>query len=500
VLSKLNCVRRAYSVFILCVAAPITLSAQTFTTLFNFDGADGSEPEASLVQAADGNLYGTTVKGGTGAYYVYGTVFKVTSSALTTLYTFGEAYNGPGYLNGSEPFAGLVQGTDGNFYGTTYLGGTNCATIGCGTVFKIDSSGTLTTLHSFDGTDGWKPIAGVMQAADGNFYGTTTDGGIYSGGTVFKMTPSGTLTTLYNFCSQSNCTDGQAPEGALVQAANGDLYGTTTYGGTNDTCYKVIGEPGTCGTVFKLTLSGTLTTLHSFDHTEGFFPTAALVQAPNGYFYGTTAWGGANCATNGCGTVFQITPGGTLTTLHSFDGTDGETPYAGLIQATDGDFYGTTPFGGDSPCAGGCGTVFKITRSGTLTTLHSFCFQGECTDGVWPYGGLVQATNGDFYGTTAQLESVSYHTAGTVFSLSVGLRPFVKTQPAAGKVGTAVSILGTDLTGATSVTFNGTAASFEVVSSTEITTTVPAGATGGKVEVVIPGGTLLSNVPFIVLP
>ncbi|MGD0364846.1 MAG: choice-of-anchor tandem repeat GloVer-containing protein [Bryobacteraceae bacterium] len=495
-LAKLG--KRALVVLMLSATMAIGLGAQTFTTLFYFHGAEGSEPEASLIQAADGNLYGTTVQGGTGAYFVYGTVFKVASNAPTTLYTFGEGPGGLGFLNGSEPFAGVVQGTDGNFYGTTYLGGTQCATIGCGTVFKVAPSGSLTTLHSFDGTDGWQPIGGVIEAADGNFYGTTTKGGAYNGGTVFKITPGGALTTLYNFCSQSNCADGDAPQAALVQAANGDLYGTTTYGGTQDNCYMTIGEPSTCGTVFRLTLSGTLTTLHSFDHTDGYFPSSALVQATNGYLYGTTSWGGPNCGTNGCGTVFQITPRGTLTTLHSFDGSDGETPYAGLIQATDGNLYGTTLFGGDSLCPGGCGTVFKITLSGTLTTLHNFCFEGECADGVMPYGGLVQATNGEFYGTTTQRSYES--TGGTVFSLAVGLGPFVRMQTAAGKVGASVSILGTDLTGATRVSFHGAAAAFTVVSPSLITTTVPAGATTGKVEVSTPGATLLSNVPFRVTP
>ncbi len=375
ILNKLE--NRALFILMLCVTMATALRAQTLTTLYHFDGADGSGPEASLVQAADGNLYGTTVQGGTGAYYVYGTVFKVTASALAALYTFGEAYNGPGYFNGSEPFAGLVQGTDGNFYGTTYLGGTNCATIGCGTVFKIAPNGSLTTLHSFAGTDGSKPIGGVMQAADGNFYGTTSAGGAYSGGSVFKLTPGGALTTLYNFCSQSDCTDGEGPQATLVQAANGDLYGTTAYGGTSDTCLMVLVEPSTCGTMFKLTLSGRLTTLHSFEHTDGSFPTAALVPAPNGYLYGTTAWGGASSTPNGFGTVFQITPSGALTTLHSFDGADGWLPYAGLIQATDGDLYGTTVFGGSNLCSDGCGTVFKITPSGALTTLHNFCSQGD---------------------------------------------------------------------------------------------------------------------------
>jgi uncharacterized repeat protein (TIGR03803 family) len=228
-----------------------------------------------------------------------------------------------------------------------------------------------------------------------------------------------------------------------------------------------------------------LTTLHSFDGTDGSLPYSALVQATNGNFYGTTTDGGAY----GLGTVYEITPKGALTTLHNFDLTDGGDPYAGLVLASNGDFYGTTVDGG----ANGDGTIYEITSSMALTTLHSF----DGTDGQSPYAGLVQATNGSFYGAT------TYGGAngdGTVFSVAVGLGPFVKTVPTAGKVGTAVTILGTNLTGATSVTFNGTAATFTVVSQSEITTTVPAGATSGKVQVTTPKSTLKSNVAFRILP
>jgi len=178
--------------------------------------------------------------------------------------------------------------------------------------------------------------------------------------------------------------------------------------------------------------------------------------------------------------------------LDSFDGTDGFEPVGGLIQATDGNFYGTTYLGGASDE----GTVFKITSAGTLTTLHSFCSESGCADGGTPGGALVQGTNGTFYGATA---GGGTNDDGTVFSLAVGLGSFVETLPTSGKVGAAVTILGTNLTGATSVTFNGKAATFTVVSSTEITTTVPTGATTGKVKVVTPSRTLSSNVSFRVL-
>jgi len=202
------------------------------------------------------------------------------------------------------------------------------------------------------------------------------------------------------------------------------------------------------------------------------------------------------CATAPIGVSAQ-----TFKTLHRFDGTDGANPQAGLVQATDGNFYGTTSLGGVN--GNGYGTVFKITPSGTLTTLYSFCSQSGCTDGRYPVAGLVQDTNGNFYGTTdsggAKTRACGGF-CGTVFSLSVGLGPFVKTQPASARVGGFVQILGTNLTGATSVSFNGTPAVFRVVLNSWIKTTVPEGATTGTVEVVTPSGTLSSNVPFRVRP
>jgi uncharacterized repeat protein (TIGR03803 family) len=521
-MGKLNWGKRACAVVLLCVTSAIVLPAQTFTapqsgsvtpvvpdetvalpaqsfrTLHSFDGTDGFWPYAGLVQATDGNLYGTTVYGGNiPCYCSYGcgTIFKITpSGTLTTLYSFGSQ---SGCTDGSLPFAGLVQATDGNLYGTTYNGGpTLCNGYGCGTVFKITPGGVLTTLYSFCSQsgcpDGEFPYAGLVQATDGDFYGTTQFGGANGQGTVFRITPSGTLTTLYSFCSQSGCTDGYRPWAGLVQATDGNFYGTTYAGGAN-------GQ----GTVFKITPEGALTTLYSFcsqsDCTDGISPQAGLVQATDGNFYGTINPGGRL----GVGMVFKITPSGTLTTLHSFcsqlDCTDGEFPYAGLVQATDGNFYGTTG-GGGANGYNGYGTVFKITPDGTLTTLYSFCSQSGCTEGPGPRGALAQATDGSFYGTTAvggaNTTACLGNGCGTVFSLSVGLGPFVETHPTSGWVGAAVKILGTNLTGATRVMFNGHAAVFSVVSSSLITTIVPAGVTTGPVEVVTPSGTLTSNRPF----
>jgi uncharacterized repeat protein (TIGR03803 family) len=473
---------------VLFAATAMALPAQTFTTLHSFDGTDGYFPQVALVQGIDGNLYGTVTNGGANSG---GTVFKITpSGTFTTIYSFCSQ---SGCLDGSTPFAGLVQATNGDFYGTTgeggANGGANCAPDGgCGTVFKITPTGTLTTLHGFCAqsgcTDGRLPVGTLVKATNGDFYGTTNQGGAddncsdsLSCGTVFKITPNGTLTTLHSF----DGTDGEWPYSGLVQATNGDFYGTTYYAGANGS-----------GTVFKVTPSGTLATLHSFDGTDGAEPLdAGLVQATSGDLYGTTWRGGAN---NG-GTVFKITPSGTFTTIYNFCSqsgcTDGEYPVAGLVQGTNGHLYGTTSSGG----ANGGGTVFRITPSGTLTTLYNVCSQGgnRCTDGYRPQAGLAQATNGDFYGTTFDGGANGY---GTIFNLSLGLGPFVETRPTSGKLGAAVQILGTDLTGATTVTFNGTAAVFTVISRTLITTTVPTGATTGAVQVATLGGTLSSNVSF----
>jgi len=492
-LGKLKCGKRACAVFAVCATTAIALSAQTFTTLHIFDGTDGANPQFRLIQAANRDFYGTTYGGGASdacGPQRCGTVFKITPSGeLTTLYSFCAR---SACTDGMEPDAVLVQATNGDFYGTTAAGGgTNYG----GTVFKITPAGTLTTLYSFCSQsrcpDGSRPLGGLVQATNGDFYGITQQGGancvLGDGcGTIFKITPSGTLTTLYSFCSQGGlCPDGSYPARGLVQATNGDLYGTTANGGAN-----------LDGTVFKITPTGTLTTLYSFCSqsgcTDGAYPYGGLVQATNGDLYGTTAGRGA--ASYG-GTVFKITPSGTLTTLYSFCSqsgcTDGSDPMGGLVQAADGDLYGTTKQGGaNDNCAGrlpGCGTIFKITPTGTLTTLYSFCAQRGCTDGAHPYAALVQATNGDLYGTTLE------GGAGDACGIPQGCGTVFR-------VGKAVRILGTNLIGATSVTSNGTAAAFTVMAPSPITTTVPTGATSGKVKATAPDGTLLSNVAFTVRP
>jgi uncharacterized repeat protein (TIGR03803 family) len=472
-MSKLRLWRTICLVCIFFAVEAVGSPAQTFKSLVTFNGTDGDFPTASLVQGSDGNFYGATAGGGTNNS---GTVFKITPAGkLNTVHNFCDATK---CTDGGVPDQ-LLLATDGNFYGTTHQGGTNTS----GTVFQLTPKGKLTTLYSFcsqpNCADGALPIAGLVQARDGNFYGTTVYGGNRSAcngngcGTVFTITSKGKLTTLHNFAG----TDGSFAYAGLIQARDGNFYGTTYNGGANGP-----------GTVFKITPAGKLITLYSFcsqsSCTDGSGPMGGLVQATNGNFYGTTFFGG----TNGAGTVFEITPEGKLTSIFSFDNTDGSSPVAGLVQATDEMFYGTTSYGG----ANAYGTAFKITSAGMLITLHSFCSLPNCADGAYPYAGLVQATDGTFYGATDG-QSVN---DGTVFSLAVGLGPFVHTIPSSGKVGQAVMILGNNLKGTTRVTFNGTAATFTLVSGSEIKTFVPSGATTGFVRVTAPKKTLKSNVIF----
>jgi uncharacterized repeat protein (TIGR03803 family) len=401
----------------ICVATAIAAPAQSLTTLFSFDGIDGSNPSARLIQATDGSLYGTTSLGGVstncgtygcgtifritldgtltmlysfcaqtgcpdgdgpsglvqgtdGSFYGTtanglsngeGTIFKITSGgALTTLYRFCAQ---TGCLDGKSPYGGLIQATDGNFYGTASAGGSglpaNCGSDGCGTIFKITPNGALTTLYSFctqtDCPGGWAPSFALMQATDGNLYGTT-----FYGASIFRITPAGVLTTIYSFCTQTDCPGGSSPNGGLIQGSDGNLYGTTFVGGT-----RTNGCNFGCGTVFEITLAGVLTTLHRFDGADGSYSSVGLIQATDGNFYGATLYGKGEDV--GYGTIFEITPAGVLATLHRFDGTDG---YSGseLVQATDGGFYGTTPSGGTSTnCVSGCGTVFRLAATPAVT-------------------------------------------------------------------------------------------------------------------------------------
>ena len=474
--------RRIAAGVVFCLAMAIAAPAQTFKVLLDFNGSNGGYPyQMSLIQGRDGNLYGTTNVGGSNQF---GTIFKVTTAgSLTTLFSF---YAGVGI----NPFTGLILATDGNFYGTTEAGGAS----GYGTVFKITPSGTLTTLHSFNNRDGAYPISPLIQATDGNFYGTTWYGGNSGQGTIFKISATGTFSTLYSFCALSSCADGALGTAGLVQADDGNFYGTTAQGG-NVAC----NPPSGCGTVFRVTSRGALTTLHVFCAiarcADGESP-SALFQANDGSFYGTTNEGGSLACDSpyGCGTVFKINSQGTLTTLHSFGFSDGAVPFAPAVQGTDGNLYGTTSQGGLEGCMLGCGTLFTITTSGKLSTLHLF----DDIQGGNPYGSVLQATNGVFYGTTEYGGEVNY---GIAFSLDVGLGPFVTFVSRFGRTGTAAQILGNGLSTATAVTFNGVPAqSFKVLSDTFMKAVVPPGAISGPVQVTTPTRQLTSNENLIVEP
>ena len=378
--------RRILALLAFCLAIATVSPGQTFTTLANFSLSTGTNPSGSLIQAPDGNFYGLLSSGG--AFQQAGVLFKMTpDGVLTTLYNFCML---PNCADGDTPEGTLIQADDGSLYGTTLSGGAQHA----GTIFQMPLGGELTTLHSFDNTDGFLPRSGVIQASDGNFYGTTDGGGLYAYGTVFKMTRDLILTTLHGF----SFTEGNTPIAGLVQGSDGNFYGTTTFGG----------QLG-LGTIFKITPDGVLTTLHSFDSGTG-EALSGLVQGSDGNFYGVTSIGG----TGQGGTLYKITPQGVLTTLYNFcsqqNCIDGRTPNGPLVLATDGNFYGTTATGGQDVCA--CGTIFKITPNYVLTTLHSF----NDSDGGWPFVGLVQANDGSFYGMTTDGGGSNY---GTVFRLIV---------------------------------------------------------------------------------
>jgi uncharacterized repeat protein (TIGR03803 family) len=516
-MSDFSWFKKACAVFVVCAATAITTRAQVFSTLAWFDGADGAGPPAALIQGPDGNFYGSTYHGQLGNCYDTdivgcGTIFRVTPDGrITTLHSFCADQD---CNDGALPDSNLLLTIDGDLYGTTSAGGVGDCTSGnyapgCGTIFKLSHEGVFTTLYRFctqtGCPDGEYPYAGLIQATDGNLYGTTAGGGAGTCagafsppgcGTIFRITPGGAFTTLYRFCMQAGCPDGAVPLAGLLEASDGYLYGTARDGGEN----------GAGGTIFKISLSGELTTVYSFSNGGPIAPAAGLMQAADGELYGTTSYGGPDNA----GTVFKVTLNGILQVLANFNDRDGAFPFATLIQATDGNFYGATGGGGNGfgnhDCLEGCGAVFEIASKGKLTDLHLFCSEKNCTDGAAPGGGQLQATSGLLYGTSQNGGRSANRTCGllygcgTVYTLDMGLGPFVSFVLPAGKAGQTGGILGQGFTGTTSVSLNGTPASFTVVSDTFIKATVPAGATTGYVTVTTPTGVLTSNVPFHVIP
>ena len=369
----------------------------TLTVLVNFNTSNGASPIGKLVQGVDGAFYGTTQQGGANSF---GTVFKVTAAgAFTKLVDF----TGNGATNrGRFPAGGMVIGTDGVFYGTTESGGPN----NLGTVFKMTADGTLTTLVDFTGAGasnrGYGPYAGLVQGSDGLFYGTTAHGGASGNGTAFAMTTAGTLTTLTEFTGVSGVSIGSLVVAGLLQGPDGAFYGTTYNGGANND-----------GTVFRVTATGGFSNLVDFNSANsiGFSPSTGLLLASDGSFYGSTYQGGAN----NYGTIFKMTADGVLTKLVDFSNNGptnkGANPIAQLIQGSDGAIYGTTYQGG----ASNLGTIFKMTTSGMLTTLVELTGNGVTNKGSYPYAGIVQGSDGAYYGTTSQGGAGDY---GTVYKMA----------------------------------------------------------------------------------
>jgi uncharacterized repeat protein (TIGR03803 family) len=332
------------------------------TISYNFTGGSGPSnldeivPAAGLIPGKDGAFYGTTRGGGD---QNLGTIYRIGSSGPpTVLYRF------TGSRDGAVPASRLVLGRDGAFYGTTSQGGADNA----GTVFRITSAGALKTLYGFTGgSDGASPEAGLIQASDGNFYGTTYGGGASNAGTVFKITPSGQFTSLYSFTGGN---DGSEPGAELVQGSDSALYGTTYGGGV-----------GNSGTVFKITPSGQFTSVWSFTGGQGGAMPNGLMLANDGAFYGTTQYGGNS---TDAGTLFRFTVAQGLTHLYTFLGsTDGANPTAALIQGSDGNFYGTTGW-----------TVFRYTVAPSISSF---------TPTHGPAGTLVTVSGNNFTGAQTVL-------------------------------------------------------------------------------------------------
>jgi uncharacterized repeat protein (TIGR03803 family) len=364
------------------------------TTVHAFDGTDGREPFAGVILGADGNFYGTTSRGGTGVTNPAGTVFKMTADGtVTTLYTFDFQ------LTGDTPHAGVVRDGDGKLYGTTR--GTGAYQ---GNAFRV--GGGFQDLHAFSGffggADGAHPEAGLLIGPDGKLWGTTFNGGAHDIGTVFRVGTDGAgYTVVHSFNGLADEKTDLTPVGGLVNGGDGNLYGTTS-GGTT-----------TKGTVFRITTAGVLTTIHRFNGADGATPSGDLIRASDGRLYGTTSTGGAQNA----GTIYRIATDGTFTSLHSFDTAVGEgsQPDGGVFEASDGNFYGVTLSGGESFL----GTVFVLTPNGDFATITSFGV--SATVGWSPRGPLVQGTDGFLYGVTNSGGDGCAGGCGTVYKLAPGV-------------------------------------------------------------------------------
>jgi uncharacterized repeat protein (TIGR03803 family) len=372
---------RQYSMLcVLLIGVAASAHAQvSYDVLHSFvGGTDGAQPIGGVIQATDGNFYGTTLKGGGGSPCNFGaggcgTVFKMTPDGTTTiLHAFA------GGADGDTPGGPLVQAADGNFFGVTEAGGNTGCGGPCGVIFKITSGGTYNVIHSLTPAEGGAPRTALIQASDGNFYGTTP----VNGGTIFRVAPDGTFATIHTFSVTGK--EGYDFDGnPLLQGIDGNLYGTTISG------------PGPSGgTAFRMALDGTLTVLHTFAGgvADGTAPFNSLIQGLDGNFYGMTRGGG----TSDHGTIFKMTPGGTITVLYSFtDNANGVPILSGLVQGSDGSLFGTS-----------IGTAFQLMPDGTYTVLHT----GEMFEAP-----LIHGHDGNFYGTAVSDSLASGN--GDVFRL-----------------------------------------------------------------------------------
>jgi uncharacterized repeat protein (TIGR03803 family) len=403
---------------------PTQAQARKFKVLHTFEGSDGDGPASQLVRDEAGNLYGTTISGGSSKCPGggCGTAFKMDGTGkLVWLHKFQGA-------NGDEPFPGLLRDAAGNLFGTTAYGGKveqACSSLGCGVAFELDKSGKETVLHKFTGgADGNSPVGPLVEDRGGNLYGATASSG-NGFGTVFRLSRRGKETVLHNF---SGSSDGYNPSGGVILDAGGNIYGTTFIGGDLN-C-----NPGQgCGVVFKIDTTGKETVLHTFGGSDGANPTSPLLLDSAGNLYGTTDKGGnLECQGGlGCGVVFELSPGSggswTEKVLYDFcsasNCTDGKFPgQGGLIQDASGNFYGTTIEGGiDLTCSGGNGrgVVFKLDASGKETVLHNFT-GGK--DGYYPATGMTLDLPGNLYGTAIGGGDTSCNPplgCGTVFKLNL---------------------------------------------------------------------------------
>jgi uncharacterized repeat protein (TIGR03803 family) len=465
----------------LCTAIPA--SAQTFSVLHSFGSQNGDSvnPSANLAQGQDGALYGTSNSGGA---HGMGTVFKVSPKGkVFVIYSFCSKAK---CADGASPNGGLMLRPNGHFLGTAQAGGSH----GFGTVFDVSQTGTYTVLYNFTGgKDGAYPAAPPIPGPNAGFYGTTWQGGAASNcGTIYRMTLSPTtavFTLLHDFDNAHGCQ----PAAALTLGTDGNLYGPTIYGGTAGN-----------GVIFKANTEGRVTVLHNFEGTsDGYNPVGPLVEGSDGNIYGTTRGIGAPVG----GTVFKMTPSGRLTTLHTMTGPDGAWLIGGLVQASDGNFYGVAEQGGsdDTDCGeNGCGSLFQITPEGAFSVLYNF----DGTTGYFAQATPLQHTNGMLYGDAywggITSGSCAPFGCGVFYSWDANLPAFVFLVPSRGKAGNVVEILGQGFNASTKVHFNGKIAKAVVVSGTYLWATVPSGAATDFVTVTTSEGTLTSNQKFLVVP